>query len=285
MIGEKKEKRGKNKRSNQSKKVGRSLFTISLPPINIKWKGYYSYDLEDQERNQISVDHMIIDKDGKISGKGIDNISPYKMIGGLDAKKEKLVFQKLYDQFTIDFLGNWNRNKICGEWNIGGKMKGYFEYEPNWEKMQGITLKGWEEIGGEKEEMEFVVIAYKIKDDSCFVYKSDKIYSVGGDKENGGFTLDGKIDYQSMTLQFLKLYHKGWVKRYYGKLFYKKNGSWTVEGTWSIEGLSNGKFFYSCDGMDQNVDELIFNSVYLNSCFFDQNVEDFENGFGMTEEE
>lgn len=261
--------------SRSKKRSSRSLFSVQMPPVNIKWKGFYTETAENGKKNLVTIDHMIFDINGGITGKGTEKGSGYKIQGFCMKESSKVVIYKIFQDFKIHFLGNWSSNGIKGSWTIDQKIGGDFRIEPDWDQLNALNLKGWEVNEDGREEKELIVIGFKEKKsqyENSFVHKTEKIYSIGGDSVFGGYTINGRIDYQSMTLEFTKFFHIGREKHYFGKLKMEKDqGSWSVSGTWVLDKRTKGSFWYVCDDNDWKVESMVFKTIFLNGCFFDQN--------------
>ncbi len=148
------------------------------------WRGWYE---QFGERHEVRIQRLKV-KDGRITGKGKDDVGKFDIIGFYSADGVVNFIKRYKGQHEVSYSGVREGQSITGKWNIHGEWNGTFQLykERQW--------SGHYSQNGAQHEMIFEILRFK----------NDKITGSGEDA-NGKFLLNGHIQHNG-HLEFTKQY-------------------------------------------------------------------------------
>ena len=242
-----------------------------LPSIEISWIGH-SRANGDPFNHQVerTIQDMKLSKKGVVSGGGEEHLSSYLYTGYTSKNTKQVVYSKCYQEgFRIDKIGNWVNNTLQGSWNIHNRMSGTYELAVDWRKMGAVFLKGWICCNGVKTPQSFYIL--NVNDPKEKSRKTEKkgqnsdelnlldqrskglnfdvsLYSIGGNKTFGGFSLFGVLNLGRAEVRFVKYFHAGKRKEQFcGAVLKKGKNKWSIRGEYYQGGSENGSFEFDVD--------------------------------------
>lgn len=208
--------------------------SLSHSDINVRWFGKY---VQNGMPNQMQVDHLTVDIQGRISGGGSDQVGGFSMDGQIFPNGTFQMIKQYHGQHSVQYSGSVGNGTLAGKWNLSG-MNGDFDLGFESEEWKGsFTMNGQQ-------------YPMRVK----MVCNEQGAFGLGKDTE-GVYIIKGMYDRNSNTLIFGKSYLGKYSIEFRGTMF--NDGAFLiVRGGWTLSTGQTGNFEIMDDipgGQKQNM--------------------------------